>query len=51
MTQNLNLPELLSGVVHGSGIGPIMFIVFINDLIDVGLHERYGVTCKLLLMV
>ena len=24
-----------------------LYIVFINDLIDVGLLERYGVTCKL----
>ena len=37
--------ELLSDVVQGSGIGPIMFIVFINDLIDV--LERYDITCKL----
>ena len=37
--------ELLSDVVQGSGIGPIMFIVFTNDLIDV--LEHYGVTCEL----
>jgi len=41
----LDPTELLSGVVEGSGIDPIMFIVFTNDLIDV--LERYGVTCKL----
>ena len=34
-----------SGVVQDIGIGLIMFIVFINDLIDV--LEHYGVTCKL----
>jgi len=31
----LSEPEnLLSGVIQGSGIGFIMFVMFINDLID-----------------
>jgi len=31
---------LISGVVHGSGIGPLMFLVYINELATV--LERYG---------
>jgi len=37
--------NLLSGVVQGSGIGPIMFIVYINELAQ--LLEHYGIMVKL----
>jgi len=37
--------NLLSGVVQGSGIGPIMFIVYINELAE--LPERNGIIVKL----
>lgn len=37
--------DLLSGVIQGSGIGPLMFLAFINELIE--LMKRYGVTIKL----
>ena len=40
-----DLSDLISGVVQGSGIGPIMFISFINDLIAA--LEQQGVTAKL----
>ena len=39
------LTDLISGVVQGSGIGPIMFISFINDLITA--LEQHDVTAKL----
>jgi len=39
------LTDLISGVVQGSGIGPIMFISFINDLITA--LEKHDVTAKL----
>jgi len=39
------LSNLISGVVQGSGIGPIMFVLFINDLIAA--LEQHGVTAKL----
>jgi len=38
------LSDLISGVVQGSGIGPIMFISFINHLITV--LEKHGDTAK-----
>jgi len=42
----LSEPEnLLSGVIQGSGIGLIMFVMFINDLIDA--LEQFGVSVKL----
>ena len=39
------LSDLISGVVQGSGIRPIMFISFINDLITA--LEKHGITAKL----
>jgi len=36
--------QLLSGIIQGSVIGPIMFIIFINELVD--LQARFGITVK-----
>ena len=36
--------QLLSGIIQGSVIGPIMFIIFINELVD--LLARFGITVK-----
>jgi len=39
------LADLMSSMVHGSGIGPLLFLVFINDLFN---HlKKFGVTLKL----
>jgi len=43
--QKHNIVLLLSGVVQGSGIGPLPFLFFINKLADI-LHNC-GVTVKL----
>jgi len=37
--------NLLSGAVRGSGIGPIMFIVYFNELAQ--LLEHYGIIVKM----
>jgi len=38
------LSDLSSGIIQGSGIGPIMFLSYINELID--LLETYGIVVK-----
>jgi len=46
INSSLSEPEnLLSGVIQGSGIGPIMFAMFINDLVDA--LKQFGVCVKL----
>ena len=46
INSSLSPPEnLLSGVIQGSDIGPILFVIFINDLIDA--LQRFGVSVKL----
>ena len=37
--------QLVSGVVQGSGIGPLMFLIFINELAEV--LDRAGVKVRL----
>ena len=39
-----DIAQLLSGVVQGSGIGPLTFLLYINELI--GILERHGITVK-----
>jgi len=37
--------DMLSGIVQGSGIGPLMFVIYINELIEI--LRRHGVHVKL----
>jgi len=39
------LADMISGVIQGSGVGPVMFLVYIDELAQ--LLECHGVTVKL----
>ena len=39
-----DVAQLLSGVVQGSGIGPLMFLIYINELINI--LENHGIKVK-----
>ena len=40
-----DIADLISGIVHGSGIGPLMFLIYINELVSV--LEQYNIKVKL----
>jgi len=40
-----DIAELISGVVQGSGIGPVMFVAYINELIYI--LEQVGIKLKM----
>jgi len=40
-----DIAQLFSGVVQGSGIGSLMFLIYVNELIDI--LERFGVKVKM----
>ena len=40
-----DIARLTSGVVQGSGIGPLMFLIYVNELTDI--LEQYGVKVKM----
>ena len=39
------IADLISGVVQGSGIGPLMFLTYINELVSV--LEQHNIKVKL----
>jgi len=39
-----DIAQLISGVVQGRGIGPLMFLTYVNELIDI--LENFGVKVK-----
>ena len=39
-----DVAQLLSGMVQGSGIGPLMFLIYINELINI--LENHGIKVK-----
>jgi len=45
INSSLSEPQNLLGVIQGSGIGPIMSVMFINDLVDA--LNQFGVCVKL----
>jgi len=40
-----DIAQLISGVVQGSGIGPLMFLIHVNELIDI--LEKFGAKVKM----
>jgi len=40
-----DVEDMLSGIVQGSGVGPLMFVIYINELIEI--LQRHGVHVKL----
>jgi len=42
-----SIAKLLSGVIRGSGVGPLLFLIYLNELIDSMESKGCGVTIKL----
>jgi len=40
-----DIAQLISGVVQGSGIGPLMFLIYVNEVNDI--LEKFGVKVKM----
>ena len=41
--------QLISGVIQGSGIGPLLFLTYINELAKI--LQEYGITIKIFLLM